>query len=210
MLWCSGYHYCTTTLSEIHDGEVLWQWSRLQIKLNAFCWPTIPQKQFIIIIISPLLLVLKKDHSRNFCAIQQRRLPIERWLLWLLFSLETFIPTELLVMPKMPHTACCIHWWWYFIKFQRNYRMKGKKIYATEWISSELMPPNNYIVVIYYILLLGVSQKFPIWVVRCKLGISELWSRGVWGPTLIRPQWDSGQSPWKFWLFDTYKALESV
>ena len=36
---------------EIRDGEDLWQWSQLEIRLNAFCWSTIPQKQFIIIII---------------------------------------------------------------------------------------------------------------------------------------------------------------
>ena len=36
-------------LSEIRDGENLWQWSRLEIRLNAVCRSTIPQKQFIII-----------------------------------------------------------------------------------------------------------------------------------------------------------------
>ena len=56
----------------------------------------------------------------------------------------------------------------------------------------------------------GVSQKFPIWAVRHKLRISELWSRGVWGSTLIGPQGDSGQSPRKFWLFDTHKAVELI
>ena len=35
---------------EILDGEDLWQWSRLEIRLNAFHQSTIPQKQFIIII----------------------------------------------------------------------------------------------------------------------------------------------------------------
>ena len=35
---------------EIRDGEDLWQWSRLEIRLNAFRRSTIPQKQFIIII----------------------------------------------------------------------------------------------------------------------------------------------------------------
>ena len=53
----------------------------------------------------------------------------------------------------------------------------------------------------------GVSQKFPIWAVKPKLGISELW-----GPTLKAPngvcseesQWGLGQSCGKFWLFGTY------
>ena len=34
---------------DIYDGEDLWQWSRLEIRLNAFRRATIPQKQFIII-----------------------------------------------------------------------------------------------------------------------------------------------------------------
>ena len=38
-------------VSEICDGEDLWQWSRLEIKLNALRRSTIPQKQFIIILI---------------------------------------------------------------------------------------------------------------------------------------------------------------
>ena len=57
--WCSGYHYCTTSfgtgsnpahgMSGIHDGEDLWQWSWLEIRLNAFLQSNIPQKRFIII-----------------------------------------------------------------------------------------------------------------------------------------------------------------
>ena len=38
-------------VSEICDGENLWQWSQLEIRLNAFRRSTIPQKQIIIIII---------------------------------------------------------------------------------------------------------------------------------------------------------------
>ena len=38
-------------VSEIHNGEDLWQWSWLEIRLNTFRQSTIPQKQFIIIII---------------------------------------------------------------------------------------------------------------------------------------------------------------
>ena len=36
---------------EIRNGEDLWRWSQLEIKLNAFCRSTLPQKQIIIIII---------------------------------------------------------------------------------------------------------------------------------------------------------------
>ena len=35
---------------EIHDGEDLWQWYWLEIRLCVFHWSTIPKKQFIIII----------------------------------------------------------------------------------------------------------------------------------------------------------------
>ena len=71
LLWCRGVVVITTAqlhstkpelrlcagsnpargVSEIRDGEDLWQWSQLEIRLNAFCQSTIPQKQFIIIII---------------------------------------------------------------------------------------------------------------------------------------------------------------
>ena len=42
---------------EIRDGGDLWQWSQLEIRLNAFHQPTVPQKQFIIIII----IIFEKD-----------------------------------------------------------------------------------------------------------------------------------------------------
>ena len=35
-------------MSEIRDGDDLWQWSCLEIRLNAFRRSTIPQKQFIV------------------------------------------------------------------------------------------------------------------------------------------------------------------
>ena len=46
-------------VSEIRDGEDLRQWSRLEIRLNAFRPLTIPQKQFIIIII-----IIMKKHKK--------------------------------------------------------------------------------------------------------------------------------------------------
>ena len=52
----SGLRFCAGSnpargMPDIWDGEDLWQWSQLEIRLNAFCWITIPQKQNIIIII---------------------------------------------------------------------------------------------------------------------------------------------------------------
>ena len=59
-------------VSEIRDGEDLWQWSQLEIRLNAFRRSTIPQKQFIIIIIiRKLLHLVSKAYSfdvlNHFC-----------------------------------------------------------------------------------------------------------------------------------------------
>ena len=44
-------------VSEIRNGEDLWQGPQLEIRLNAFSWSTIPQKQFIIIII--IIIIIK-------------------------------------------------------------------------------------------------------------------------------------------------------
>ena len=74
--WCRGYHYYTTSfnkawtrfcassnpalgVSEIRNGEDLWQWSRQEIRLNAFRRSTVPQKQFIIIIIIIIIITIK-------------------------------------------------------------------------------------------------------------------------------------------------------
>ena len=48
--FCTGWNPVCGVL-EIRSGEDLWQWSRLEIRLNAFRRSTIPQKQLIIIII---------------------------------------------------------------------------------------------------------------------------------------------------------------
>ena len=61
-------------VSEICDGENLWQWFRLQIKRNAFRRSTIPQKQLttttIIIIIMIIIItfdeVVPNNHLNMF------------------------------------------------------------------------------------------------------------------------------------------------
>ena len=40
------------------DGEDLWQWSLLEIRLNFFRQSAIPQKQFIIIIFSIIIIII--------------------------------------------------------------------------------------------------------------------------------------------------------
>ena len=86
--WCIGYHYCklhytkpklrlsagsnlARGVSEIRDGGDLWQWSRLEVRLNAFRRSTIPQKQFIIThyqrssLYIPLSIVISVFDSEN-------------------------------------------------------------------------------------------------------------------------------------------------
>ena len=56
------FRFCTGSnsahgVSDIRDGENLWQWSWLEITLDAFLQSTIPQKQFIIIIIIIIIII---------------------------------------------------------------------------------------------------------------------------------------------------------
>ena len=67
-------------VSEIRDGEDLWRWSRLEIRLNAFRWLTIPQKQFIIITYYHRLVALQV----NICVSERR-----------FFNLVSVIPIRL-------------------------------------------------------------------------------------------------------------------
>ena len=57
-------------VSKIHDGEDLWQWSRLEIRLNAFCWSTMLQRQFIIIIIIIIIIIVISSNGLclSYCS----------------------------------------------------------------------------------------------------------------------------------------------
>ena len=59
--WCRGYHYYTSSFNKAWTKVLRrfksWQWSRLEIGLNAFRRSSIPQKKFIIIII--IIIILK-------------------------------------------------------------------------------------------------------------------------------------------------------
>ena len=52
------------SVSKIRDGEDLWQWSRLEIRLSAFRRSTISQKQFIIIIIIIIIIIAAIDSNQ--------------------------------------------------------------------------------------------------------------------------------------------------
>ena len=69
--FCPGSKFVCGVL-EICDGEDLWQWSRLEIRLNAFCRSTIPQKQFIIIIIIIITSILISKAWIETSAIWRR------------------------------------------------------------------------------------------------------------------------------------------
>ena len=75
--FCAGSNP-TCSVSEIRDGEDLWQWSRLEIRLNAFRWSTVPQKQFIIIVIIIISYVniLLENYIAFYLEILDNYVPI--------------------------------------------------------------------------------------------------------------------------------------
>ena len=60
--FCAGLN-SSRGVSEICDGEDLWQWSRLEIRLNVVRRSTIPQKQFIIIFITIIIITIMDQHE---------------------------------------------------------------------------------------------------------------------------------------------------
>ena len=78
---CAGSNPACS-VSEIRNGEDLWQWSRLEIRLNTFRQSTIPQKQFIIVII---IIIIKQ---MNFAGIFIKSHRVEVTY----FSYKKFLP----------------------------------------------------------------------------------------------------------------------
>ena len=129
-LWCSGYHYCTTSFNKAwsqvlrrfkscsqHFGDSqwwdLWQWLLLEIRLNAFRWSTIPQKQFFIIIIiivriKRLVLVVIIFFNCYFAAPQQTLGHYRGDSLTNLMFITAFVKnvTESLLMSLVPKPSC--------------------------------------------------------------------------------------------------------
>ena len=83
-------------VTAICDGDDLWQWSRLEIRLYAFR-STIPQKQFIIIIIIikcfqenyMLEVQARLTWSENVTGVANAKMKVEIWL-EVLFVLTCF------------------------------------------------------------------------------------------------------------------------
>ena len=82
-LWCSGYHYCTTSFNKAWTqvlrrfkpcsqrfGHSRWWGSlpvvRLEIRLNAFRWSTAPQKQFIFIKVTNCIVFVNNIFSISY------------------------------------------------------------------------------------------------------------------------------------------------
>ena len=63
---CTGSNPACGML-EIRDGEDLWQWSQLEIRLNIFHWSTIPQKKLILINIVIIIIIMI-----SFCYLQKK------------------------------------------------------------------------------------------------------------------------------------------
>ena len=84
------------SVSEIRDSEDLWQWSRLEIRLNAFCRSTIPQKQFITIFIIIMeiqafflqICVLKVEFSKHFHFFHASSLVLDYLLMSAMYLLK--------------------------------------------------------------------------------------------------------------------------
>ena len=94
--FCAGSNPARGGL-EICDGEGLWQWYQLEIRINAFRWSTIPQKQFIIIIITPEPIEHKKKSTkletcqRTFLSLFTAFLSVNKQYFNYLFILLFFV-----------------------------------------------------------------------------------------------------------------------
>ena len=67
--FCAGSNPGCNVL-DIHNGEDLWLWSWLEIRLNAFRWSTMLQKQFIIIMFNKTFVwrCLFQKYSSSFSS----------------------------------------------------------------------------------------------------------------------------------------------
>ena len=65
------------SVSEIRNGENLWQWSRLEIRLNPFRRSTIPQKQFFIIII--IIIIIITIIRKLYLEVKELRRIMKQW-----------------------------------------------------------------------------------------------------------------------------------
>ena len=103
-LWFCAGSKPARDVSEIRDGEDLWQWSRLEIRLIVLRCSTIPQKQFIIII--AMLIKWKGISSHSWKLSSYHSFVQEHWRL----AIFVFIPTFLrpLAANKLHRVLCII------------------------------------------------------------------------------------------------------
>ena len=66
---------------DIRNGEDLWQWSRLEIRLITIRWSTIPKNQFIIIIIIIIIIMSsRRQPHKNINELTSGMGPILSWV----------------------------------------------------------------------------------------------------------------------------------
>ena len=88
---------------KIQDGEDLWQWSRLEIRLNAFCWSTIPQEQFIIITIIIIIIIMKTLIIEESCNLNGKKY----FKLYLVMEHECFHHKIFIIWVHWKLNYCC-------------------------------------------------------------------------------------------------------
>ena len=112
-MWCRGVvvittaqlhstkpelRFCTDSnpacgVSDICNGEDLWQRSQLERRLNTFRWLTIPQKQFIII-----KLISVPNFSLIWLLISKTESEYHHWILYIWINLGAKFQLKLTIL----------------------------------------------------------------------------------------------------------------
>ena len=100
--FCAGSNPACV-VSEIRDGDDLWQCSRLEIRLNGFRRSTIPQKQFIIMIIIIITIIFKWKE----CSYLHKYM---RSVLATCYTFEFFINTTTITLFTMAILGATNRW----------------------------------------------------------------------------------------------------
>ena len=115
-------------VSEIRDGEDLWQWSRLEIRLNTFRRSTIPQKQFIVIIMK-VYFVLYLQRMRILISTPY----FNKKNSWIKCHLKNKIsstcPNDLFGINVCKTCETC----WYIIVWAPSLTHRGAAIFEKSW-----------------------------------------------------------------------------
>ena len=131
------------SVSKVRDDEDLWQWSRLEIRLNTFHWSTIPWKKFIIIFIF-ITLSLSLLFSVRTSKWQASSFCLHKKEMMVLVSNLIFFPANFPLVYASKHSlSIFFHWFtkFWLTLFYKNLRNRSKPeelCSPCEWESSEL------------------------------------------------------------------------